>query len=162
MDEIEAGEKQAKEDDEEYEPLPKVEGKPESAPIPDFWPTVLRRHPGVQALLSVRDLEALKHLKDVRLSYLQGAAGDEGKESRMGYKLLFYFAPNEFFENDVLEKTYFYKPDIDWAGDFVYDHAEGTEIRWKEGEDLTKDVQTKTQRSKSASVSRSHDHGSVS
>ncbi|OCB86124.1 NAP-domain-containing protein [Sanghuangporus baumii] len=154
LEEIEAGEKQAKEDDEDYEPLPKVEGKPESAPIPDFWPTVLRRHPGVQELLSIRDLDALKFLKDVQLSYLGGASGNEGRENRMGFKLSFFFSPNEYFENELLEKTYVYKPDIDWAGDYVYERAIGTEIRWKEDKDLTKEVQTKTQRSKKTNRTR--------
>ena len=59
------------------------------------------------------------------------------------------FSPNEYFENEVLEKTYYYLPEIDWEGEFVYDRAEGTEIRWKEDKDLTKEVQVKKQRNKS-------------
>ena len=80
-------------------------------------------------------------MTDIRLEYLEG--------DQLGFKLLFYFSPNECFENEVLEKTYLYKPEIDYSGDFIYDRAVGTEIRWKEDKDLTKEFEVKKQRNKS-------------
>ncbi|EJD02514.1 NAP-domain-containing protein [Fomitiporia mediterranea MF3/22] len=164
VEEIEAGEAEAIKDDEDHERLPKLEPgtNPEKAPIPDFWLNVLRNHSGVEVLLSSRDQDALKHLKDVQLSYLtspikqeEGETEQNKEQTQLGFKLLFFFSPNDYFENEVLEKTYLYKTEIDWAGDFQYDHAIGTTIRWKsEDKDLTKDIQTKTQRSKKTNRTR--------
>ena len=37
---------------------------------------------------------------------------------------------------------------VGYGGDFVYDRAEGSEIKWKEDKDLTKKVEIKKQRNK--------------
>ena len=65
------------------------------------------------------------------------------------------FAPNEYFENEVLEKTYVYTDEVAYSGDFVYDRAIGTEIKWKDDKDLTKEYEIKKQRNKST-WKRSH------
>ena len=98
---------------------------------------------GLSELITERDEEALKHLTDVRVAYLD----------KPGFKLVFSFGTGakEFFENATLEKTYFYQDRIGYEGDFIYGHAEGTKIAWKEGKDLTVRVETKKQRNKSAS-----------
>jgi hypothetical protein len=70
---------------------------------------------------------------------------------------LFYFGPNEYFENDVLVKTYVYQEEVGYWGDFVYDRAFGTTIKWKEDKDLTKEFEIKKQRNKSR-LSRSVVH----
>jgi nucleosome assembly protein 1-like 1 len=43
----------------------------------------------------------LKHLEDIRLSYLE--------EGQPGFKLHFKFGPNDFFEDSELTKTYYYQ-----------------------------------------------------
>lgn len=124
--------------------MPKAEGDgPKTAPISEFWLTALRNHIGISELITDRDAGALKHLIDVRLSYLESA-------EKPGFKLSFIFEPNEYFENEVLEKTYIYQSEIDYSGDFMYDRAIGTEIKWKEEKDLTKEFEIKKQRNKSA------------
>ena len=70
-----------------------------------------------------------------------------------GFKLIFQFTPNDFFDNTILEKTYLYQEEVGYAGDFVYDRAIGTEIKWKEDKDLTKEFEVKKQRNKSESIS---------
>lgn len=45
-------------------------------------------------------LQALAFLIDLKLEYLLA--------SSPGYKLYFHFAPNKYFTNDVLTKTYHY------------------------------------------------------
>lgn len=45
--------------------------------------------------------QALKHLTDIKLEYLD--------TKQAGFKLLFSFSPNEFFEDSVLTKTYYYQ-----------------------------------------------------
>lgn len=143
-EEIAAGEtraaKEAEEDGDETEYKPLPEGN-ESAPIPEFWLTALRNHIRISELITERDAGALKHLTDLRLSYLEG--------DQLGFKLSFHFSPNKYFEDDVLEKTYLYKNEIDYLGDFIYDHASGTAIRWKDEQDLTKEFEVRKQRNKS-------------
>jgi hypothetical protein len=85
----------------------------------------------------------LKHLTDIQISYLPSS------EPALGYKLSFVFSPNDYFENSVLEKTYIYQKEVGYAGDFIYERALGTDIKWKEDKDLTKVVEVKKQRNKS-------------
>lgn len=112
-----------------------------AAAIPEFWLTALRNHIGLADLITDRDEAALKHLADIRIAYLT--------EGKPGFKLQFYFTPNEFFENELLEKTYLYLEEVGYSGDFLYDRAIGTEIKWKEDKDLTKEIEIKKQRNKS-------------
>ncbi|KAI9024440.1 hypothetical protein CLU79DRAFT_747188 [Phycomyces nitens] len=111
--------------------------------IPEFWLTTLKNHPQTGETIAEADEKALKHLVDVRMSYMD----------KPGFQLEFEFAPNEFFSNKTLTKTYFYQ-DHAYGGDFVYDHADGCDIQWKEGKDLTVTVETKKQRHKGTNKTR--------
>ena len=150
-EEIEAGSQQSIKDDPEYTPLPKeapadsssAEASKDVSGIPEFWLTALRNHVGINDLITDRDAEALKHLVDIRISYL------DSTDAKPGFKLTFVFTPNEYFDNDVLEKTYLYQEEVGYSGDFVYDKAIGTEIKWKDDKDLTKELEIKKQRNKS-------------
>jgi nucleosome assembly protein 1-like 1 len=115
--------------------------------IPGFWLTALGNHLGISELITERDEAALKHLTDIKVSYLEG---------RPGFRLTFEFGPGakEFFENETLEKTYYYQDEVGYGGDFVYEKAEGTDIKWKEGKDLTTKVETKKQRNKNTNQTR--------
>lgn len=90
-------------------------------------------------MITDRDEAALKHLIDVRMEYLD----------KPGFRLIFEFTANEFFSNSILTKTYFYQAESGYGGDFIYDHAEGDEIQWLSGRDLTVRVESKKQRNKS-------------
>ncbi|TDL15139.1 NAP-domain-containing protein [Rickenella mellea] len=166
-EEIAAGEAESTKDDPEYTPLPKeAEATPAAKPagIPDFWLTALQNHVGISELITERDAGALKHLLDIRLSYLPPSStvppssdkdADKDKEQLgPGFVLSFVFAKNEYFENDVLQKTYIYQPEVGYAGDFLYEKAVGTEIRWLEGMDLTKEYEVKKQRNKNTNRTR--------
>jgi len=145
-EEIAAGEAQSLKDDPDHKSLPSdVTSDP--AGIPEFWLTALRNHIGLSEIITDRDAEALKHLLDIRLSYL-------GKEEKPGFKLTFVFSTNDYFENDVLVKTYMYQEEVAYSGDFAYDQAIGTEIRWKEDKDLTKEFEIKKQRNKNTNRTR--------
>jgi len=54
----------------------------------------------------------------------------------------------------VLEKTYVYQEEVGYSGDFVYDRAIGTQIKWKEDKDLTKEFEIKKQRNKNTNRTR--------
>ncbi|PPQ73475.1 hypothetical protein CVT24_007805 [Panaeolus cyanescens] len=154
-EEILAGESVSKKDDEEYTPLPS-DVTPSSSGIPEFWLTALRNHVGLNEIITDRDAEALKSLVDIRLEYLNqdDAAKASPTEGKPGFKLLFQFGPNDFFEDEVLEKTYLYQEEVGYSGDFVYDRAIGTEIKWKEDKDLTKEFEIKKQRNKNTNRTR--------
>lgn len=139
QDEIQAGEEQSLKDDPSYEKL--ATDSAETAPIPEFWLTALRNHVGTSEIITDRDAGALKHLTDIRVTYTS---------PKPGFKLTFIFTPNEFFENEELEKTYYYQEEVGYSGDFLYDRAIGTVVKWKEDKDLTKEFEIKKQRNKSA------------
>ncbi|KAI8332921.1 hypothetical protein BC941DRAFT_435781 [Chlamydoabsidia padenii] len=111
--------------------------------IPEFWLTLLKNHPHLSETITENDEQVLKHLLDIRMSYLD----------QPGFKLDFVFETNEFFTNTTLTKTYYYQ-DHAYAGDFVYDHAEGCSIDWKEGKDLTVTVESRKQRHKGTNKTR--------
>lgn len=131
------------EEDEEEEGEKEEEGDKDIKGIPEFWLTLLKNHPQIAETITEQDEEALKHLVDIRMSYMD----------KPGFKLEFEFSENEFFTNKVLVKTYYYQ-DQAIGGDFVYDHAKGCDIDWKEGKNLTVTVETKKQRHKSTNKSR--------
>ncbi|KAF9069978.1 nucleosome assembly protein [Rhodocollybia butyracea] len=147
-EEIEAGEKQSLEDDPDYVALPKDVSGPNA--IPEFWLTALRNHIGLADLITERDEGALKHLIDIRLSYLD----EKDHDGKPGFKISFIFTQNEFFENDVLDKSYLYQDKVGYSGDFVYYKAIGTDIKWKEDKDLTKEYEIKKQRNKNTNRTR--------
>lgn len=147
-EEVAAGEKVDQEDDseeeeEEEEKAEKMEEDQDIKGIPEFWLTLLKNHPQITETITEEDEDALKHLVDVRMSYME----------QPGFKLDFEFSENDYFKNKVLSKTYYYQ-DHAYGGDFVYDHAEGCQVEWKEGKDLTVTVETKKQRHKGTNKTR--------
>lgn len=144
-EEIAAGEEFSLKDDDEYTVLPK-DVPPSSDGIPHFWLTALRNHIGISEIITDRDSGALECLSDIRLEYLDG--------DQLGFKLIFTFSPNAYFDNDLLEKTYLYQEEVGYSGDFVYDRSIGTEIKWKDDKDLTKEFEIKKQRNKNTNRTR--------
>ncbi|KIP01546.1 hypothetical protein PHLGIDRAFT_96882 [Phlebiopsis gigantea 11061_1 CR5-6] len=147
-EEIKAGEDQEKKEDDEYTPLPAATGENDTAAIPEFWLTALRNHPALSEMITDRDADALRSLFDISITYLPP------KETKPGFKILFHFKPNDYFKNEVLEKTYLYQEEVGYEGDFVYDRAIGTTIEWNEDKDLTKTFEIKKQRNKNTNRTR--------
>lgn len=136
VDQEEEGEQKAEKKEEE-KPKEEEKGGEDVKGIPEFWLTALKNHPQISESITEKDEEALKHLVDIRMSYMD----------KPGFKLEFEFEENDYFTDKVLTKTYYYQEHV-YGGDFVYDHAEGCEIHWKEGKNLTVTVETKKQRHK--------------
>jgi nucleosome assembly protein 1-like 1 len=107
--------------------------------IPEFWLSAMKNQVSLSEMITERDELALRSLSDVRMEYLD----------KPGFRLIFEFADNEFFNNKSISKTYFYQTESGYGGDFIYDHAEGTKIDWKDGKDLTVRIESKKQRNKS-------------
>ncbi|CAI7598862.1 unnamed protein product [Penicillium bialowiezense] len=140
--EIEAG-KEDEEEDEETKEVKKEEGETMNG-IPEFWLSAMKNQISLAEMITERDEDALKHLTDIRMEYLD----------RPGFRLIFEFSENEFFTNKSISKTYFYKDENGYGGDFIYDHAEGSQIDWKEDQDLTLRLESKKQRNKSTKQTR--------
>ncbi|KAG9039071.1 hypothetical protein FRB95_012782 [Tulasnella sp. JGI-2019a] len=142
-DEIARGEAETLKDDPEAVALSATAATPGSDDIkgiPDFWLITLQNHPEIGELVTERDEEALTSLTDIRIEYLIAPSS--------GYRLIFEFAPNEFFTNTTLAKTYHYEDELAPSGDYTYSRAEGTEIDWKEDKNLTVTIELRKQRNK--------------
>lgn len=142
-EEVEAGKEDEEEDEEEEETKEAEEKKEEEGEptngIPEFWLSAMKNQISLAEMITDRDEEALKQLTDIRMEYLD----------RPGFRLIFEFAENEFFTNKTITKTYYYKDENGYGGDFIYDHAEGSKIDWKDEKDLTLRLESKKQRNKS-------------
>ncbi|ANZ76197.1 BA75_02048T0 [Komagataella pastoris] len=107
--------------------------------IPSFWLTALENIPPIADSITDRDVEVLSKLSNIKLEYLNVP----------GFKLLFEFESNDFFENQILTKTYYYQKELGYSGDFIYDHAEGSTIKWKDNDhNVTITVERRKQRNK--------------
>jgi nucleosome assembly protein 1-like 1 len=142
--EIEVGLQDVDPDEEETREQADANDEKDIKGVPEFWLTAMKNVMSLQEMINARDEEALKSLTDIRMSYLE----------KPGFKLTFEFAENEFFSNRTLSKTYYYQEEAGYGGDFVYDHAEGDEIQWLEGKNLTVRYETKKQRNKNTKQTR--------
>ncbi|KAG8957630.1 hypothetical protein FRC03_009937 [Tulasnella sp. 419] len=146
-EEIKAGEEESLKDNPDAEPVSETEESEEDAAkaknmkgIPEFWLTALRNHMEIGAMIEDRDEDALKSLKDIRVEMLE--------KGKVGFRLIFHFAPNEYFTNEVLTKTYNYLDELNYEGGNTFSHAEGCKIEWKDDKDLTQTVEVRKQRNK--------------
>jgi hypothetical protein len=145
-EEIKTGEAEREDDESDDEAeKPQVDEEEEAAAadvkgIPEFWLSAMKNS-SLAETITDRDEEVLKDLTDIRMEYLD----------RPGFRLIFEFSENAFFSNKTISKTYYYQEENGYGGDFIYDHAEGDKIDWKEGQDLTVKVESKKQRNKSKS-----------
>jgi nucleosome assembly protein 1-like 1 len=132
--------------EQEYQPLYEkraavVSGSGDSPAIENFWLECLNNHPHLASSVQEQDEPALAFLKDIKCNVLED-----------GYELLFVFNKNPFFDNDVLRKRYVVEEDDE--GDQNLIKAEGTEIQWQAGKNLTQKMVTKKQRHKSGKGTR--------
>ena len=118
-----------------------AESKEDLKGIPEFWLSAMKNQMSLAEMINDRDEDVLKSLSDIRMEYFD----------RPGFRLIFEFASNEYLTNKTLSKTYYYREENGFGGDFIYDHAEGDKIDWKSGKDVTVRVESKKQRNKSKS-----------
>lgn len=142
-EEVKAGESEEEKQD-EAEEAEKTKDAESIKGIPEFWLSAMKNQASLSDMITDKDEALLKDLVDVRMEYLE----------KPGFKLIFEFAENEFFSNKILTKTYFYQTESGYGGDFIYDHAEGDKIEWKEGKDLTIRIESKKQRNKNTKQTR--------
>lgn len=109
------------------------------AQIPVFWSLVFEQAPpDIDEFIQPTDSNVLlTSLKSLSVSRFEiegeGEGGSKGGDPR-SVAIRFEFEDNDYFEDKVLEKKFWYRRDEDgWAG-LV---SEPVEIKWCEGKDLT-------------------------
>lgn len=90
--------------------------------VPNFWATTLINHPQVSALLSEEDEECLQFLTKLDV--------EEFEDVKSGYKIIFHFSSNSFFENEVISKQF----QLSQTGETK---SSASDIKWKPTKDLT-------------------------
>mmetsp|Transcript_43031 Transcript_43031/g.104166 ORF Transcript_43031/g.104166 Transcript_43031/m.104166 type:complete len:372 (+) Transcript_43031:61-1176(+) len=113
-------------------------GHPEDVGIPQFWLSAIGHMGPVAELLSEPDLQCLEHLQDIQCA---------NHENGEGFTLSFHFAPNDYFDNTVLTKSY-EVPNLLLADEPILKDVQGCEINWKDGKCLTFKEVIKQQRGK--------------
>jgi len=108
-------------------------------PIPGYWHKVLTSCVKLASEISDADHEILKFITKI-----DHIPEDEGED----FSFVFHFAPNEYFENQQLSVK-FIMIDEQEVG-----KIEGTDIKWKEGKDITKKTITKKQKNKKTGKTR--------
>lgn len=138
--EVQAGEEDDENEDKETEEkADKTEKEANVSGIPEFWLSAMKNQISLAEMITERDENALRSLVDIRMQYLD----------KPGFRLIFEFSGNDYFTNKTITKTYYYQNESGYGGDFIYDHAEGDKIQWKDGQDLTVRIESKKQRNKS-------------
>ena len=107
--------------------------------IPNFWALVFEQAPPeIDQYISPSDSEALAALTSLEVTRFEIAFGPASEAANTGdprsVSFKFEFAENEFFDNTVLEKKFWFRRAKDgWTG-LV---SEPVNIKWKAGKDLT-------------------------
>lgn len=91
------------------------------------------------------DGPALESLTDIKLEYT---------DDYSGFKLSFHFAPNEYFTNEILSKSYTVSPDLLDDTAPALTSVDGTEINWKDKKNLCQTETKKKQKSKKGGQTR--------
>lgn len=102
--------------------------------VPNFWLTIFKYVPKLDAMVKEQDEAVLSDLLDVKVR--------TQSEPHLSFTLEFHFAPNDFFTDAILQKEYFLKCDPEADDPFNFDGPEifktrGCEIHWKDGKNVT-------------------------
>ena len=98
----------------------------------------------LRPILQIHDRPILKKLKDIKVitSPLYMAKGEKSNSGNMGFRLEFHFAPNEYFENEILHKDYALRCEPDLSQPWAFEGPEvcnckGNKISWYKGKNAT-------------------------
>ncbi|CCW69847.1 unnamed protein product [Phytomonas sp. Hart1] len=109
--------------------------------IPNFWLTAMCNLDTIENMITERDRPALSFLTDISTEYLD-------KDPHKGVRLVFSFAPNEYFKNSTLVKTYRMSFNEE-EGELEVEKIEGCDIEWaSKANNLTVTIKEKKQRNK--------------
>lgn len=95
--------------------------------VPQFWVCAMGHMETVAELVTERDVDCLEHLVNVTC---------DDFEDGHGFTLRFHFEPNDYFENEVLTKTYEI-PNLLLDDEPILKNVSGCVIHWKQDDDDT-------------------------
>ena len=136
--ENEEGSDNEKEEEEEEE----EEGQADIQGIPEFWLQAMYCHETIGEMIEEHDEAILESLVDIRSQTLV--------YPQRGFSLHFHFAPNDYFSNAVLTKTYHMAE----GEESVLESCEGCTINWNTGKNVTVKVTKKKQRHRGRGATR--------
>jgi len=113
------------------EELTKIGESLNAEAVPEYWYKVLTSCLKLKPEIQDADIPLLKSLKKI-----EHLPEDEGEH----FSFRFHFAPNEHIENEVLSVRFV------MIDENEVERIEGTDIKWKEGKDITKKTITKKQK----------------
>ncbi|KAH8289316.1 hypothetical protein KR054_003665 [Drosophila jambulina] len=96
--------------------------------VANFWMTAIMNHPKISCVLDPEEEDCL-HL-------LSKLVVEEADDIKSGFRIIFHFDENAYFENKELTKEFFF-----------HSMSNSTPIIWREGKNLLKQVLTKPTRS---------------
>jgi len=111
-------------------------------PISEYWLTAMQNHPVLKQAINENDAKALKHLTRVEYKLSEDA------QHPLNFSLHFTFSANEYFDNDVLSINLHVKEPRECS------KIDGTELKWKEGKNITKKTVQKKQKNKKTGQTR--------
>jgi len=108
-----------------------AEKKEEEKGIPSFWLTVFKNVDMLSEMVQEHDEPILNALQDIKVAF-----------NEKGFVLDFEFAPNDYFTNTVLSKSYEMRYEPDPEDPFAYEGPEiikcsGCKIDWKDKKNVT-------------------------
>jgi len=126
--------------------------EPEMKGIPEFWLTIFKSSPPLDQTIEDHDEPILEALRDVRCKLANDA-------DNMAFTLEFEFGPNDYFENEVLTKTYHLSNKLDEEDPLGYEGPEiircsGCAIKWKKDMNVTEKIVKKKQKHKGTGTVR--------
>ena len=92
--------------------------------VPHFWVTAISNHECIGELITEEDVDCLEHLQDITCV---------DKEDGKGFEVLFNFAPNDYFTNTILTKSYTV-PNLLLSDEPMLKQVQGCVIHWKNDE----------------------------
>lgn len=129
-----------------------MESSVEMKGIPEFWLTIFKSSPPLDQTIEDHDEPILEHLRDVRCKLAPDA-------DNMAFTLEFEFGANDYFENDILTKTYHLSNKLDEDDPLGYEGPEiirctGCQIKWKKDMNVTEKIVKKKQKHKGTGTVR--------
>ena len=105
--------------------------------IPDFWLEVLANSQEFGQLIMEHDVPVLKYLDDITCENLVK------EDDEQGFKVIFTFKSNPYFENTVVTKTVRVSKTLEYMDHIEIDEIVSDELKWKAGMDVTVEVKQK-------------------
>ncbi|KAG5681364.1 hypothetical protein PVAND_010806 [Polypedilum vanderplanki] len=101
--------------------------------VDKFWLTTFINHPRISSILQDQEEDCLHYMTKLHV--------EDFDDVKTGYRISFHFKENPYFENEVLTKEFHLAAEN--MSDNFTQTSTATQIKWKDGKDLLKELQSK-------------------